>query len=281
MTRRTKGILSSYAGSVAAFLAALGQPSYAQIEGAPPAPPVPLPGQPPEPEHQQPPARTVAPAGGMGNAMKAAMAKHLAERNKAQSSQGNDSKPSMAADQLPPDPAKSAGMSDLSKKAAPQAPEPEVPCDPLMAITTSYTIMGDSYLDTKKEFDGRMGRIHQFAASQSMKKFQVESLSFTINHQRAGMPYRSYPHQPASAEATKKYRLQGKAEFHVDSSENAFKLGQYLTQEKFEVTVSNKPVPDPSCPPPKPKIKLPSATLPEKTAPAIPVPTGTPPSLEQ
>ncbi len=92
-------------------------------------------------------------------------------------------------------------------------------------ISVSFNFRADSFVDAKAEFDQKMKQVEDFAKQQKIEKFEVQSMNYNINTQN---------YHGADAE----YQMNGSVNYQLTSSDDAFKLGEFLTQQKFQVNVS-------------------------------------------
>ena len=120
--------------------------------------------------------------------------------------------------------------------AAPDAKSSE--CS-VTSISVSFTVEGATPAIAKNAFDDKMVKLNGMVLQNHIEHFNTLSQCYKISSfQEDGVVSKYKPQQQAATAAT--YYLKGTAEYQIDSSDNAFKIAQFFTQEKFEVTVSNK-----------------------------------------
>ena len=106
-----------------------------------------------------------------------------------------------------------------------------------VSINVNFNIRAESFADAKKKFEQKIQQVNDFAKQQNIGKFELQSMNYNINAQvtyDGGMP------EPG-------YQLNGNASYMVDSSDNAMKLGEFLTQQKFQVSMNANRNRNPMC----------------------------------
>lgn len=98
-----------------------------------------------------------------------------------------------------------------------------------VTLSVNFTIRAKSFDEAKKKYEEKMQQVDAFAKQQNIQKFDLQSMNYSVNSQQVnyddGMP------QPG-------YQLSGNASYQLDSADNAFKLGEFLTQQKFQISVN-------------------------------------------
>jgi len=93
-----------------------------------------------------------------------------------------------------------------------------------VSLSISFNLMADSFTQAKAKYDERMRSISEYAKKQNMKKFELQSLNYNINS--------NYNN------SQQEYQLSGSAGYQVGDADEAFKLAEFLTQQKFNVSVN-------------------------------------------
>lgn len=120
--------------------------------------------------------------------------------------------------------ATSAHAQDARAKSATAAPACKL--QESVSINVNFNLHASSFAEAKQKFDEKMKKVAEFAAQQKIAKFELQSMSYNINTQG------NYE----GAESG--YQMNGSANYQLSSSEDAFKLGEFLTQQKFQVSVN-------------------------------------------
>jgi hypothetical protein len=131
-------------------------------------------------------------------------------------------------------------------------------------ISVSFSFDGANVAATKNQLDDRLFKLNGFLLQQQITKLETLFMCYqitgnqgedsgtadrcnntnTIYRNRAAANANS--RDTASAPITG-YKITGSAEYQIDSSDAAFKIGQFFTQQKFVVTVSNKQAKSEQC----------------------------------
>ncbi len=93
-----------------------------------------------------------------------------------------------------------------------------------VSISINFNLMADSFTQAKAKYDEKMQSITDYAKKQNMKKFDLQALNYNINS--------NYNNGPQG------YQLSGSASYQVNDADEAFKLAEFLTQQKFNVSVN-------------------------------------------
>ena len=107
-----------------------------------------------------------------------------------------------------------------------------MPCGQMQenaTINISFNIRAQSFADAKAKFDEKIKQVADFAKQQDVKKFDQQSLNYNVNSQNNN--FNDGSNQPS-------YQLSGNAGYQLDSADSAFKLAEFLTQQKFQVNVN-------------------------------------------
>jgi uncharacterized protein YggE len=98
-----------------------------------------------------------------------------------------------------------------------------------VSLSVNFNIRAKSFQEAKKKYEEKMQQLDTFAKQQNIQKFDLQSMNYSINSQQIsyddGMPEQGY-------------QLSGNASYQLDSADNAFKLGEFLTQQKFQINVN-------------------------------------------
>ena len=111
-------------------------------------------------------------------------------------------------------------------------------------ISLSFSFDGTTSAAAKYQLDERLYKLNAFLIQNRIDHLETQYMYYKVAEQNNNVNRGSNNAQPA---ASSTYRLSGTAEYQIDSTDNAFKLGQFFTQEKFQVTVSNKPASGMQC----------------------------------
>jgi hypothetical protein len=111
-------------------------------------------------------------------------------------------------------------------QAAPVATAAPTECT-MVSISASFIIEAPTYAKVKFDLDDKLYKLDLFVRDNHIPRFEVQSLNYTIRSDQV-------KNTPVV------YRMTGSAEYKISSSDDAFKIGQFLTRQKFQVTVSNK-----------------------------------------
>lgn len=104
-------------------------------------------------------------------------------------------------------------------------------------LSVSFNMKAKSFAEAKTIFDQKMQQLNDYARQQKVGKFELQSMNYNINAQvtyEGGMPEQGY-------------QLSGSANYNLDSSDAAFKLAEFLTQQKFQVNVGVNKYRNASC----------------------------------
>ena len=97
-----------------------------------------------------------------------------------------------------------------------------------VTVNVNFNIRADSFADAKQKFDQKIQQVTDFAKQQNIPKFEMQSMNYNINSQ---MNYENGAQEQF-------YQLGGNASYMLDSSDSAFKLGEFLTKQKFQVSIN-------------------------------------------
>src|SRR5690349_14687289 len=95
-------------------------------------------------------------------------------------------------------------------------------------LNINFNFKVKSFAEAKTKFEDKIKQVEEFAQQQQVKKFELQSMSYNISSQVTydnGMPESGY-------------QMNGNAGYVLDSADAAFKLAEFLTQQKFQVNVS-------------------------------------------
>jgi uncharacterized protein YggE len=98
-----------------------------------------------------------------------------------------------------------------------------------VTININFNIRASSFTDAKKKYEDKMQQVNDFAKQQNIKKFNLQSMNYSINTQ---------PNGYGSNDGVSDYQLNGNASYMMDSADNAFKLAEFLNDQKFQVSVN-------------------------------------------
>jgi len=136
----------------------------------------------------------------------------------------------------PPQQASTTAPAATAAQSAPVAAPAPTECS-MVSISASFVIEEPSYAKVKFDLDDRLYKLDLFVRDNHIQRFEVQSLNYTIRSDQDT----ANNHDNHSAKNTlPMYRVMGNAEYKISSSDDAFKIGQFLTKQKFQVTVSNK-----------------------------------------
>ncbi len=93
-----------------------------------------------------------------------------------------------------------------------------------ISISVNFNLTADSFTQAKAKYDEKIQSITDYANKQNIKKFDLQSLNYNINN--------NYNN------GAQGYQLNGSASFQVSRPEEAFKFAEFLTQQKFNVSVN-------------------------------------------
>lgn len=102
-----------------------------------------------------------------------------------------------------------------------------------VSISISFNLTAENFMQAKAKYDEKMQSISDYAKKQNMKKFDLQSLNYNINS--------NYNNN------TPNYQLSGSANYQVGSSDEAFKFAEFLTQQKFNVSVNGNSYKNGAC----------------------------------
>ena len=126
--------------------------------------------------------------------------------------------------ELPPTP---PGVAAAIAKSIPR-PVPACPMQENVNLSVNFNIHAKSFAEAKQKYEEKMKQIDDFARQQNVGKFDMQSMNYSINAQSNydnGIPEMGY-------------QLSGNASYVLGSSDSAFKLGEFLTQQKFQVGIN-------------------------------------------
>jgi len=106
-----------------------------------------------------------------------------------------------------------------------------------VTLSINFTIRAKSFAESRTKYEEKMQQVTNFATQQGIKKFQLQSMNYNINSQNVnydGMP------EPG-------YQLSGNASYLLDSADSAFKLGEFLGEQKMQVSVNVNKYQNGSC----------------------------------
>lgn len=141
----------------------------------------------------------------------------------------------------------------------------------VVGISLNYNFVSSSYANAKNELDTRLYKLNVFLMQNHITQLDTLSLAYKIDLDKPSNTMRL----PAAGSPTgaPQYRLTGTAEYQLTSSEDAFKIGQFLTQSQFQVAVANKTNKN-GCPKPV-ATAVATATLKPVISPAATAPANT------
>ena len=152
-----------------------------------------------------------------------------------------------------------AGLVGASAYAQ-QTPAPSEPAPDctIATISVSFAFDGASSAIAKNELDDRLYKLNGFLINNQIEHLETQSLCYKVSQ------------LPPAANVAPAYRVAGTAEYQINSPDAAFKLGEFFTQQKFEVTVSKKTDTSGKC------------AAPEVKKPVVPSPVsvGAPPAIK-
>lgn len=93
-----------------------------------------------------------------------------------------------------------------------------------VTVSVNLNLMADSFAQAKAKYDEKMQAVTDFAKKQNVKKFDLQSMSYNVNSNNNN--------------GNMVYQLNGNAGYQMDNADAAFKLAEFLTQQKFQVSVS-------------------------------------------
>ena len=93
-----------------------------------------------------------------------------------------------------------------------------------VSISVNFNLSADSFTQAKAKYDEKIQSVTEFAKKQNIKKFELQSLNYNINS--------NYNNGSSG------YQLNGSANYQIDVADEAFKLAEFLTQQKFNVSVN-------------------------------------------
>jgi uncharacterized protein YggE len=99
-----------------------------------------------------------------------------------------------------------------------------------VSLSVNFNIKAKSFTDAKAKFDDKMKQIADFAKQQQVDKFEPQSMNYNINPQQVGYE--------DGVPVIGGYQLSGNASYQLKSADVAFKLGEFLTQQKFQVSIN-------------------------------------------
>ena len=114
-------------------------------------------------------------------------------------------------------------------------------------LGVNFNFKAQSFAEAKQKFDDEMKQFDDFAKQQHIEKLIVQNMNYSVNSQQA------YGNMSDGS-----YQLNGNASYRMESADDAFKLGDFLTKQHFMVNVNvnrngNGPCPiDNASPPPPP-----------------------------
>ncbi len=93
-----------------------------------------------------------------------------------------------------------------------------------VSISISFNLTAESFMQAKTKYDEKMQSISDYAKKQNMKKFDLQSMNYNINS--------NYNNN------VQNYQMNGSVNYQVGNSDEAFKFAEFLTEQKFNVSVN-------------------------------------------
>lgn len=97
-----------------------------------------------------------------------------------------------------------------------------------VTLSINFNMRTKSFAEARAKFEEKMQQVKNFASQQGIQKFHLQSMNYSINAQNYN--YDGMPEQG--------YQLSGSASYRLDSADNAFKLGEFLGDQKMQVSVN-------------------------------------------
>ena len=116
----------------------------------------------------------------------------------------------------------------MEKKALSVLGAPACKMQENVTLSISFNLRLKSFAEAKKKFDDKMAQIVDFAKQQNISKFQLQSMNYNISSQPSN----------SGDISEQDYQMNGNVSYLLDSTENAFKLAEFLNQQKIQVNVS-------------------------------------------
>lgn len=99
-----------------------------------------------------------------------------------------------------------------------------------IGVNVNFNIKAATLMEAKAKFDEKIGQVETFAKQQGIQKFDLQSMNYNI--------YASQTDDDGDGVATKSYQLNGSSSYQLDSEESAFKIGEFLEKQKFQVNIN-------------------------------------------
>ncbi|MEK6746734.1 MAG: SIMPL domain-containing protein [Pseudomonadota bacterium] len=102
-----------------------------------------------------------------------------------------------------------------------------------VSVSISFNLAAENFVQAKTKYDEKMQSIYDYAKKQEMKKFELQSMSYNINN--------NYNNN------VQNYQMNGGVNYQVGNSDEAIKFAEFLTQQKFNVSVNGSSYKNGNC----------------------------------
>lgn len=94
-----------------------------------------------------------------------------------------------------------------------------------VSLNINFNIPAESFKQAKAKFDEKMKQVEDFSKQQKLTKFELQSMNYNINPQN----YNGMQNN---------FQLNGNMSYQLDSFDSAVKMGEFLTEQKFQVSLN-------------------------------------------
>jgi hypothetical protein len=101
-----------------------------------------------------------------------------------------------------------------------------------VSLTVSFNRRVKSFSEAKSIFDEQMKKVEDFAVQQKIGKLVVQSQNYNVSAQPVG-------YSPDGVPDSYNYQVNGSVNYLMHSADAAFKFGEFLTQNKIQVSLSS------------------------------------------